>query len=200
MSANPFTLSFWKKPLQYISRLTETNQILENLCAENPSNQIYMITGVRGSGKTVMMTSIASELRKMDNWIVVELNPARDLLQSLAAKIYSIPELHALFVNEKLDFSAFGLGVSIENAAPVTDIENALELMLKHIQKIVTEMSLSGETKIKALRERLDMKSELFSVYRERLKRKGVILSKEYGKVTLALPRFDEFVKIQQLM
>ena len=136
----------------------------------------------------------------MDNWIVIELNPARDLLQSLAAKIYSIPELHALFVNEKLDFSAFGLGVSIENAAPVTDIENALELMLKHIQKIVTEMSLSGETKIKALRERLDMKSELFSVYRERLKRKGVILSKEYGKVTLALPRFDEFVKIQQLM
>ena len=67
-------------------------------------------------------------------------------------------------------------------------------------KKIVTEMSLSGETQVKALRERLDMKSELFSVYRERLKRKGVIISKEYGKVTLALPRFDEFVKIQQLM
>ena len=348
MSANPFTLSFGKKPLQYISRLTETNQILENFCAENPSNQIYMITGVRGSGKTVMMTSIASELRKDDSWIVVELNPTRDLLQSLAAKIYSIPELHTLFVNAKLDFSAFGLGVSIENAAPVTDIENALELMLKHIRKsgkrllitidevtnseyirifassfqiflrndypiyllmtglyeniydlqndkaltflyrapklnleplnytairkqymdifsldmdtageltsltkgypfafqvlgylywenrdkktleqilpeydqyldeyvyskiwselsdldkkIVTEMSLSGETQVKTLRERLNMKSELFCVYRERLKRKGVILSKEYGKVTLALPRFDEFVKIQQLM
>ena len=60
-------------------------------------------------------------------------------------------------------------------------------------KKIVTEMSLSGETQVKALRERLDMKSELFSVYR-------VIISKEYGKVTLALPRFDEFVKIQQLM
>ena len=59
MSANPFTLSFGKKPLQYISRLTETNQILESFCAEIPSNQIYMITGVRGSGKTVMMTNIA---------------------------------------------------------------------------------------------------------------------------------------------
>ena len=91
MSANPFTLSFGKKPLQYISRLTETNQILESFCAEIPSNQIYMITGVRGSGKTVMMTNIASELRKSEDWIVVELNPTRDLLQSLAAKIYSIP-------------------------------------------------------------------------------------------------------------
>ena len=135
MSTNPFTLSFGKKPLQYISRLTETNQILESFCAEIPSNQIYMITGVRGSGKTVMMTNIASELRKREDWIVVELNPTRDLLQSLAAKIYSIPELHTLFINAKLDFSAFGLGVSIENAAPVTDIENALELMLKYIQK-----------------------------------------------------------------
>ena len=80
MSANPFTLSFGKKPLQYISRLTETNQILESFCAEIPSNQIYMITGVRGSGKTVMMTNIASELRKREDWIVVELNPTRDLL------------------------------------------------------------------------------------------------------------------------
>ena len=136
MRANPFTLSFGKKPLRYISRLTETNQILDSFCAEIPSNQIYMITGVRGSGKTVMMTNIAAELRKNADWIVVELNPTRDLLQSLAAKIYSIPELHTLFVNAKLDFSAFGLGVSVENVAPVTDIENALEVMLKYIQKI----------------------------------------------------------------
>ncbi|WP_417171299.1 ATP-binding protein, partial [Waltera sp.] len=143
MSANPFTLSFGKKPLQYISRLTETNQILESFCAEIPSNQIYMITGVRGSGKTVMMTNIASELRKSEDWIVVELNPTRDLLQSLAAKIYSIPELHTLFINAKLDFSAFGLGVSIENAAPVTDIENALELMLKYIQKSEKRLLIS---------------------------------------------------------
>ena len=143
MSANPFTLSFGKKPLQYISRLTETNQILESFCAEIPSNQIYMITGVRGSGKTVMMTNIASELRKREGWIVVELNPTRDLLQSLAAKIYSIPELHTLFINAKLDFSAFGLGVSIENAAPVTDIENALELMLKYIQKSEKRLLIS---------------------------------------------------------
>ena len=73
----------------------------------------------------------------------MELNPTRDLLQSLAAKIYSIPELHTLFINAKLDFSAFGLGVSIENAAPVTDIENALELMLKYIQKSEKRLLIS---------------------------------------------------------
>ena len=61
---NPFTLSFGKKPLQYISRIAQTNEVLQNFDAEIPSNQIYMITGVRGSGKTVMMTSIAAEMKK----------------------------------------------------------------------------------------------------------------------------------------
>lgn len=41
------------------------------------------------------------------------------------------------------------------------------------------------------------MKSEQFSVYRERLKRKGVIDTREYGKISMALPRFDEFIKTQ---
>ena len=132
---DPFTLSFGKKPLQYISRISKTNQILETFRSDVPSTQIFMITGVRGSGKTVMMTSIASELKKDDSWIVIELNPARDLLQSLAAKIYSLPDMHTRFLNARLDFSAFSLGVSVENTAPVTDIENVLELMLEQIKK-----------------------------------------------------------------
>ena len=64
-------------------------------------------------------------------------------------------------------------------------------------KKIVFEMAVSGETKIKSIRERLNLKSEQFSVYRDRLKRKGVIDIKEYGRVSMALPRFDEFVKVQ---
>ena len=132
---NPFTISFGKKPLQYISRISQTNEIIDNFTAKEPSNQIYMLTGVRGSGKTVMMTSISQEIKKDDSWFVVELNPARDLLKSLAAKLYSLPEMHPYFIQAKLDFSAFGLGVSLENSIPVTDIENAIELMLMEIKK-----------------------------------------------------------------
>lgn len=255
--------------------------------------------------------------------------------------------MHARFISAKLDFSAFGLGVSIENSAPVTDIENVIECMLDHIKKagkrllitidevtnseymrifassfqifvrhdypiyllmtglydniyelqndksltflyrapkimleplnyaavrrhymdifgidaqdaermtaltkwypfafqvlgylyweerdtktidqilpeydqyleeyvyskiwselseldkkILLEISVSKESRVKNLREKLGMKSELFSVYRERLKRKGVVDTREYGKITLALPRFDEFVKLQMI-
>lgn len=344
---NPFTLSFGKRPLQYISRITQTTHIIDTFSAQSPSNQIFMITGVRGSGKTVMMTQIATEMSKEKEWIVLELNPTRDLLQSLAAKIYGLPQMHDLFLKAKLDFSAFGLGVSLENVAPVTDIEDVLGKMLEQIQKagkrilvtidevinseyikvfasafqiflrqdypiyllmtglyeniyelqndksltflyrapkvlleplnytavrkhyqdifeidveiagkmtsltkgypfafqvlgylywenrasksleeilpeydqyleeyvyskiwselseidkkVLTELSLNGDNKVKTIRENLDMKSEQFSVYRDRLKRKGVIDTSEYGKISLALPRFDEFVKMQQL-
>ena len=290
------------------------------------------------------MTNIASEIRKRsDEWIVVELNPNRDLLQSLAAKIYAIPEMHAVFVKAKLDFSVFGLGVTVENAVPVTDIENVIEIMLSHIKRlgkrllitidevinsenikifassfqiflreeypiyllmtglyeniydlqneksltflyrapkiileplnytaikshymrifdindemadkmtlltrgypfafqvlgylywdnredhtleyimpeydqyveedvyskiwaelspkdkeILSVISESGYQSVKDIREKLDMKPELFSVYRDRLKRKGVIDTRQYGKIAMALPRFEEYVK-----
>ncbi|HBA47457.1 MAG TPA: Archaeal ATPase [Lachnospiraceae bacterium] len=344
---NPFTLSFGKKPLQYISRLSQTTEIVENFKAAEPSNQIYMITGIRGSGKTVMMTNIAGEIKKEENWVVLELNPNRDILQSLAAKLYALPEMHRAFLQAKFDFSALGLGVSLENAVPVTDIENVIELMLAEVKKrnrrllitidevtncehirifsssfqiflrqeypifllmtglfeniydlqnektltflyrapkimlgalnytavrkkymdvfgldaetagqmagltrgypfafqvlgylfwenrdrgtiedilpeydqyldeyvydkvwselseldrkILTEMAESGETKVKEIRERTGMSSGLFSVYRDRLKRKGVLDTGRYGEVSFTLPRFAEFVMMQMI-
>lgn len=38
------------------------------------------------------------------------------------------------------------------------------------------------------------MKPEQFSVYRDRLKRKGVLDTSKYGEVSFVLPRFAEFV------
>ena len=310
-------------------------------------NQIYMVTGVRGSGKTVMMTNIADILSKRDDWIVVELNATRDLLQSLASRLYAVPKLHDCFLKAKLDFSAFGLGVTIENAAPVTDVEDMVAKMLDQLQKlgkrllitidevvyseqmkvfasafqifmrqeypifilmaglyeniyelqndksltflyrapkiileplnltavrqhyknifelgeekaermaaltrgypfafqvlgylywehrdtmtldeilpeydqyleeyvyskiwlemsekdkeILQVLAVSGEIKVKNLREKLGLASEQFSVYRERLKRKGVIDTRQYGMVSMALPRFEEFIKMRML-
>ena len=93
MNNNPFTLAFGKKPLQYVSRIVQTDQIVEDYVADPVTNQIYMVTGVRGSGKTVMMTNIAGILSERNDWIVVELNATRDLLQSLASRLYAVPKL-----------------------------------------------------------------------------------------------------------
>jgi energy-coupling factor transporter ATP-binding protein EcfA2 len=134
--SNPFTLSFGKKPFEYISRIRQTDEILEDFTAEHPVSQVYMLTGVRGSGKTVMMATIANHLAEDNEWIVVELNPTRDLLTGLASRLYEKEILRAAFVKAKLDFSILGIGVSIDGAAPTTDIEVAIERMLKIIKKM----------------------------------------------------------------
>ena len=115
---NPFTLVLGKSPLESISRLAQTNEIIDSFSSEWMNQQIYMITGVRGSGKTVMLTDISKHFRKDKDWIVIELNPDRDLLYSFAAKLYDQKNLKDLFIKAKLDLSVLRIGVSIEKSNP----------------------------------------------------------------------------------
>ena len=53
MAQNPFTLAFGKEPINYIDRESQNNEIIESFEAEHPTHQVFMVTGVRGTGKTV---------------------------------------------------------------------------------------------------------------------------------------------------
>lgn len=132
---NPYTLTFGKEPVQLIPRTTLLTDITENFTANNPSQQIYMITGVRGAGKTVFMSEVERKFRNLKDWIVVELNPQKDMLMELAAKLSSIDSLARIFQNAKINLSLFGLGLEVSDTAPVSDIDAALEKMLKSLAK-----------------------------------------------------------------
>ena len=86
---NPFTLTFGKSPLEPVERPLQTMEIVDTFTAETVNQQMFIITGVRGSGKTVMMTEIARRLKEREDWVVIELNPATDLLQGMLAKLNS---------------------------------------------------------------------------------------------------------------
>ena len=60
-------------------------------------------------------------------------------------------------------------------------------------KRVIVEMSQTGETKVTAIREGLDMTTPEFSVYRDRLKRRGLINTDTYGHISIILPRFDKF-------
>lgn len=51
---NPYSISFGMEPKEIIPRPVQKNQILSDFREEDPSVRVYMITGVRGSGKTVL--------------------------------------------------------------------------------------------------------------------------------------------------
>lgn len=135
MVQNPYTLVFGKEPNQLISRISQITEIAETFNSEIPAQQIYMITGVRGTGKTVFMTEIAKKLNKYDNWIVVELNPEKDLLVGLAAKLSSENELAQIFKNAKINLSFFGFGLEVSGGTPITDIETAITKMMESLKK-----------------------------------------------------------------
>lgn len=135
MKTNPFTLQFGIEPNQYINRLSPTDTILETFLSESPSTRLFLISGTRGSGKTVLLTSITEELSKHKEWIILNVSPDTDILNSIAAKLYSRPDLQKLFLKAKLDFSFFGFGVKIENATQFFDLPTALEHMLKELSK-----------------------------------------------------------------
>lgn len=132
---NPYTLTFGKEPPQYISRLLQTNEILETFTAEEPSQQIFLISGIRGSGKTVLMTDISKKLKQEKNWIVADLNPETDLLQSLGAKLYSEQQLKEVFDSLDINLSLFGLGIEFKKNSGIIDIENAISRILEGLKK-----------------------------------------------------------------
>ena len=135
MKGNPYTLVFGREPAQLISRASHVTDIVETFSAEQPAQQVFVITGVRGSGKTVLMTEVSNRLRSEDGWVVVELNPERDMLEALASKLSSENSLANIFKRAKINLSFFGFGLSVDDVAPVTDIEVALSKMLASLRK-----------------------------------------------------------------
>ena len=135
MEQNPFSLTFGKEPVSYIERSFQNSEIIQSFDSDNPAYQVCMITGVRGCGKTVALSGLSAHFRKDERWIVIDLNPERDLLRMLAAELSNRRELLELFRDAKINLSFLGFGLEIDGEPPVTDIVVALRRMLEKLKK-----------------------------------------------------------------
>ena len=127
---NPGTL-----PEQFISRPRQTDTILSDFLADKPGTNTYMITGVRGSGKTVMLTEIAMRLSERDDWVAVELNPEYEMMDALASKLYNLENVKPFFAKARINLSVAGSGASVEKTGPSMTSEVIVEKMLKVLAK-----------------------------------------------------------------
>ena len=136
MQTNPFTLSFGTEPNQFISRISQSNEIIEAFTSDNPSAYVYMITGIRGSGKTVMLSNLCNSFSDYKDWIVLNVIPNSDILKAILAKLASKKETNKMIVSAKIDLSVFGIGVGVSvEKETIYDIETAFEEILKQISK-----------------------------------------------------------------
>ena len=142
---NPFTATFSKAPEYTYIATQKTDEILENFSYENPSESVYKITGVRGSGKTVILAKIEGELRNNWNrergWLVFDLNPARDMLGQIAAMLHKEGFGGSDTTNRSVNISATvlgsggGIGYSESREDAFFDIGVEIEAMIQQVQK-----------------------------------------------------------------
>ncbi|HCE78428.1 MAG: ATP-binding protein [Lachnospiraceae bacterium] len=131
---NPFTLSFGLEPASYIAREQQTNQVIHSFTGDPSPSHLYMISGIRGAGKTVFLSELEDYFRT-EEWIVYDLSIETDLLRSFAAKLYNDERLYRLFIGAKINLSFLGLGVEIQGASPISDLGTAIERMLAIVKK-----------------------------------------------------------------
>lgn len=134
MLNNPYSLAFGKEPGELLNRYPDNIDIIENFESDN-SNHVYMITGIRGSGKTVMMTSIAKHFKNDKSWIVLDLSPDIDLLSSFASELGNNKDIYKKLKLEKISVSLYGINIEIKNVPPITDAKIAVTRMLEIAKK-----------------------------------------------------------------
>lgn len=133
--ANPFTMDFGREPNEFIPRIQTMNELVNAFSSEPPTQHIAMITGVRGSGKTVFMTTACKRITEQGNWISVELSPEQDMIQSLVKKLANERTLSKIFQHMQINLTFFGVGLKVDGSSPLTDPEIALERMLEGMKK-----------------------------------------------------------------
>ena len=132
---NPFTITFGKQPNRQISRYEATDSIVSTFNAENAVSQVFMIEGIRGSGKTVLMTTVAKLLKEDKNWVVINLNPAMDLLSGFAVRLNEAVSNKPEILSKGFNISAAGFGLGLNGDDKITDHVGVIEKCLSGLRK-----------------------------------------------------------------
>lgn len=161
---NPFTTTFSKIPETYISTEQE-REIIENFSYERPSESVYKITGVRGSGKTVLLAKVEEEFKKdyrrKEGWYVFRLSPGRDMLNQLAAYMVEekLMQVKALKASASVAVPSMPIGINLSKGDNLYSdigigIEKALENATQKGKKIligIDEVSKTDDMLVFAL-------------------------------------------------
>lgn len=137
---NPFTLTFGKKPSEYIIRRTDIEEIEKTFLEEPARSQSYLIRGVRGSGKTVLMTAIAREIADKSDWVCVDLNSSQNLIDDLSYRLVDACEHATGILDRGMDISVAGFGIGFGSKSDrdsVSRCEEILNMLKKQKRKLL---------------------------------------------------------------
>lgn len=152
---SPFNIYFGEQPKCFIPRNEQFDEIVSTFSSPDPRSKVFVITGPRGCGKTVLLSQIKKHLDDERDWITIDLNPFLDMHQQLASSLYSEGKMKHLFLKASFSISLQGLSFSLSGESPINDVTAIIKTMLKHLKKsgkrvLVTIDDVSSSNNMKA--------------------------------------------------
>ena len=132
--SNPFNTTFGELPHSFIEREKEENIVWDTFKSEIPETKVYIITGPRSSGKTVLLTKLKRRF-KDSGYLTVDLSSYMDTEEQLAAKLYEEGRLWKLFLTPDFSFSFHGISFAIDGANKNSNVATLFEKMFNYLQK-----------------------------------------------------------------
>ena len=136
---NPFNPSFGNRPERFIGRDMIISEVLNALDNLNSPWRSTIVTGVRGSGKTALLSDIQKRLEGR-NVVVVSLTPNEDFLFELLSQMYEQIPARVKKKMPKIKSIDTKLGISFEfdeQEAPyfTNNFRYQLTILLKELKK-----------------------------------------------------------------
>lgn len=135
---NPFNPSFGKIPSVFIDRDHVSQMLIEGIQDLSSPYQTTIITGVRGIGKTALLTDVCVHFEKEKDWIVCDLPSNGNILETLVQmiRVKANTKLKKAFDSiDHVSLSLMGFSVSFVPQSSSANYQLLLEELLKKMQK-----------------------------------------------------------------
>lgn len=130
MNNNPFTLMYGISTPSIVSRQESIDSIINSFTNQN-NMYTYLITGIRGTGKTVLLKTIEEDLSQRKDWLTININPQGSILTSLANKLYDLALLKKIIGKITLSVNLGVITLTRESGEMINDPEIIIEHFLK---------------------------------------------------------------------
>lgn len=158
MESNPFNPNFGMVPNVFIDRDDMIKTLVRGLSESGSPYRTSLISGVRGVGKTALLTDVCNEFRKNKKWIVADIPSNGNIMETLVEtiEVKAPSELRkALHTIEGFSVSILGVRVSLSakdnNANYQLLLEQELQKMQEkkmHLLVAIDEVVANSEIKL----------------------------------------------------
>ena len=145
-------------PTVFIDRDETVRMLVDGLAEPGSPYRTTLISGVRGVGKTALLTDVCNEFRKDKHWIVADIPSNGSIMETLiqTIQVKASSELRkALGSIDGLSVSVLGVGVSYSSRENNVGYQLVLEQMLEKMQDrkmrllvAIDEVTANNEVKL----------------------------------------------------